>query len=329
MTSRACLLSAGDRISHWTISKLLGRGKFGEVYAGSHETSGAQVAIKVESVDVAKGRLEREALVYEATDGLSGQAGVHWFGRQGGVLALVLDRLGPSVKAMHRAVGNLTHDELRLVASETLHRLEELHGRGWLHGDIKPDNLLLPRGTTALKALSGGRPLVHCIDFGMSLPLHKGKAETPSARRGTLGAVRYASVSNQMLLPLGPRDDLEALAYSLVYLHRGQLPWSQVSAPTQREKFVLIRQAKQHEEPPSSPAAVHAPRRRLAAFFCRVPAPVPSDACPRAARLDYAALRALLASDAHRDRSERKGGGTTVKGSRKAVRSGISAVLGS
>jgi len=132
MTSRTCLLSAGDRISRWTISKLLGRGRFGEVYAGSHETSGAQVAIKVESVDVAKGRLEREALVYEATVGLPGQAGVHWFGRQEGLLALVLDRLGPSVKAMHRAVGKLTHDELRLVASETLHRLEELHGRGWL-----------------------------------------------------------------------------------------------------------------------------------------------------------------------------------------------------
>ena len=177
------------------------------------------------------------------------------------------------------------------MASETLHRLEELHGRGWLHGDIKPDNLLLPRGTTALKALSGGRPLVHCIDFGTSLPLHKGKAETPSARRGTLGAVRYASVSNQMLLPLGPRDDLEALAYSLVYLHRGQLPWSQVSAPTQREKFVLIRQAKQHEEPQLLCAGLPP----SFAEFLRLCRAMPAHGQP-----DYAALRALLASDAHR-----------------------------
>ena len=290
MTSRTCLLSAGDRISRWTVSKLLGCGRFGEVYAGSHETSGAQVAIKVESTEAgAKGRLEREALVYEATNGMPGQARSHWFGRQEGVLALVLDRLGPSVKAMHRAVGNFSHAEMRLVASETLHRLEELHGRGWLHGDIKPDNLLLPRGTTALKARGGGRPLVHCIDFGMSLPLHEGRAKAPSVRRGTLGAVRYASISNQLLLPLGPRDDLESLAYSLIYLHRGQLPWSQVSAPTQREKFVLIRQAKQREDPQLLCAGLPP----SFAEFLRLCRAMPAHEQP-----DYAALRDLLASDA-------------------------------
>ena len=198
------------------------------------------------------------------------------------------------------------------MASETLHRLEELHGRGWLHGDIKPDNLLLPRGTTALKARSGGQPLVHCIDFGMSLPLHKGRAETPSARRGTLGAVRYASVSNQMLLPLGPRDDLEALAYSLVYLHRGQLPWSQVSAPTQREKFVLIRQAKQHEEPQLLCAAPPA---------CRLLLPSSCACTERCLPTSSPTMRRCVpcSPQTPTDRSERKGGGTTVKGSRKAA----------
>eukprot|EP00964_Phaeocystis_antarctica_P025450 scaffold14308_cov68-Phaeocystis_antarctica.AAC.1 len=48
-----------------------------------------------------------------------------------------------------------------------------------------------------------------------------------------------------------------------------------------------------------------APRRRLAAFFCRVSAPVPSDACPRAARLCGAACPARL-TQTPTDRSERK-----------------------
>ena len=285
MASSRRLLSPGGRIARWTVGKLLGRGRFGEVYAGLEECSGLHVAIKVEDAKAAKGRLEHEAGVYEATKGMPGQAQSHWFGEQDGVLALVLDRLGPSVKAMHRAVGNLTEAELRLVAQEVLDRLEALHGRGWLHGDIKPDNLLCPRGAVALRPRAGGQPLVHCIDYGLSMPLRAGGADERAARRGTLGAVRYASVSNQLLRPLGPRDDLEALAYSLVYLHRGSLPWSEVSAPTQREKFALIREAKQREQPQRLCAGMPP---AFGEFLARCRG-MDADEVP-----DYAELRALL-----------------------------------
>ena len=56
------------------MGKLLGRGRFGEVYAGLEECSGLHVAIKVEDAKAAKGRLEHEAGVYEATKGMPGQA---------------------------------------------------------------------------------------------------------------------------------------------------------------------------------------------------------------------------------------------------------------
>ena len=57
-------------------------------------------------------------------------------------------------------------------------------------------------------------------------------------------------------------------------------------------------QAKQHEEPPSSPAAVHARAAGLPpsfAEFLRLYRAMPAHEQP-----EYAALRALLASDAHR-----------------------------
>jgi len=297
------LLSRGARISRWTVGRLLGRGRYGEVYAGVAE--GHHVAIKVEAAEAARPRLEHETSVYDATKGMPGQAQCHWFGEQDGIRAMVVDRLGPSVKAVHRAVGNLTEAELRLVASETLERLEDLHGRGWLHCDIKPDNLLLPRGTTALRGRGGGQALVHCVDYGLSLPLHEGRAAEPAARRGTLGAVRYASISNQLLQPLGPRDDLEALCYSLVYLARGRLPWSDITAALrpelgQRGRFALICEAKQREEPHRLCAGLP-PAFGEFLRVCRGMAP---DERP-----DYAGLRVLVgAGDSDRWWSSRASG---------------------
>lgn len=279
-------------VGRWRVGRLLGRGRFGEVYAGSEQASGTSVAIKVEPEPEPgqpgrRSRLRREARVYTALGGTPGWPELHWHGAAKGVRALVADRLGPSLKALHRAVGPLTAQELALVASEALSRLETLHGRGWLHGDIKPDNLLLPLGASALDERCPGAPLLHCIDFGLALPLPRGSAaEGSGARRGTLGAVRYASITNQLLQPLGPRDDLEALAFSLVYLHRGRLPWSYVSAPTQKERFELIRQAKTRE----GPDALFAGLPAAFADFLRGCRELDVEAQP-----DYVALRRLFA----------------------------------
>ena len=307
---RPRLLAAGDVVGRWRVGKLLGRGRFGEVYAGVEQASGTNVAIKVEQEPSQTGRrsrLRREARVYTALKGTQGWSQLHWHGAANGLRALVSDRLGPSLKALHRAVGPLTAQELALVASEALSRLETLHGRGWLHGDIKPDNLLLPLGVNALEDRSPGVPLLHCIDFGLSLALPPGSAaEGSGARRGTLGAVRYASINNQLLQPLGPRDDLEALAFSLVFLHRGRLPWSDVTAPTQPERFELIRQAKARESPDSLFAGLPG---AFAEFLrgCRE--------LDVKARPDYASLRRLF-SDLQR------GGGAGQEAPRTALSAG-------
>lgn len=39
------------------------------------------------------------------------------------------------------------------------------------------------------------------------------------------GTVRYASVHAHLGRTASRRDDLESLAYTLIFLHRGRLPW--------------------------------------------------------------------------------------------------------
>lgn len=60
-------------------------------------------------------------------------------------------------------------------------------------------------------------------------------------RRGKpiTGTQRYISVNNHLGHELSRRDDLEALLYMMVFLHKGELPWQGVQGDP-REKAKKI-----------------------------------------------------------------------------------------
>lgn len=55
-----------------------------------------------------------------------------------------------------------------------------------------------------------------------STGLHVDYDQRPDVFRGT---VRYASVHAHLGRTSSRRDDLESFAYTLIFLHRGRLPW--------------------------------------------------------------------------------------------------------
>lgn len=69
---------------------------------------------------------------------------------------------------------------------------------------------------------------VFLIDFGIaqqyrdpSSRIHVPKQEIPFL----VGTPAFASINSHRGLQLGRRDDVESLVYSLIFLHRGSLPW--------------------------------------------------------------------------------------------------------
>ena len=219
----------------------MGKGGFGQVYVGRRVTSSGtrgsdagsananQVALKFEHRS-SKGcnyGPPYEWSVYNAFSSLGGILGVpkvHYKGRQGEYYVMVMDLLGPSLWDTWNTNGQIMSQEMvACIAVEALAILENFHSKGFVHGDIKPENFLLgPPGTPTEKKL-------YLVDLGLATrwrdaicSTHVDYDQRPDIFRGT---VRYASVHAHLGRTGSRRDDLESLAYTLLFLLKGRLPW--------------------------------------------------------------------------------------------------------
>ncbi|XP_022997655.1 casein kinase 1-like protein HD16 [Cucurbita maxima] len=219
----------------YKVERKLGKGGFGQVFVGrrmgpmslNERSPGAvEVALKFEHRS-SKGcnyGPPYEWQVYNVLGGNHGVPRVHYKGRQGDYFVMVMDMLGPSLwDVWNNNAHTMSIEMVACIAIEAISILEKMHSRGYVHGDVKPENFLLgPPGTPEEKKL-------FLVDLGLatkwrdsSTGQHVEYDQRPDIFRGT---VRYASVHAHLGRTASRRDDLESLAYTLVFLIRGRLPW--------------------------------------------------------------------------------------------------------
>ncbi|GJJ06374.1 hypothetical protein Clacol_000565 [Clathrus columnatus] len=105
------------------------------------------------------------------------------------------------------------------IVEQVLYALRHVHQHGLVHRDIKPENLICSINDPSKIML---------IDFNIAKPMSSGPPTTPNSvkeKKHIAGTVVWASLNSHRGIDLGPGDDLESLAYTALYLLRGNLPW--------------------------------------------------------------------------------------------------------
>ena len=106
-----------------------------------------------------------------------------------------------------------------------LSAVQSLHDRHYIHRDIKPSNFMIH--------VDNPPPNIFLIDFGLAR-LFRNPAtclHIPfTTKQSIVGTLAFASINSQQGNSQSRRDDLESLAYTIIYLTLGGLPWAGKSA---------------------------------------------------------------------------------------------------
>tara|TARA_B100000795_G_C22761702_1_gene423886 strand:- start:120 stop:1343 length:1224 start_codon:yes stop_codon:yes gene_type:complete len=224
---------------NWELCHKIAQGSFGKVYYGVHSVTKSPVAVKTEPLDVRHPQLVGEADIYMALRQVSGVPKLLWHGHVDKKFdALVLQLLGPDLDQLLTYCDKFSLRTVLLIADQLLDRLESLHKLGYVYRDIKPQNFAIGYGPDGLST-------VHILDFGLAKRLpNKNDVKKKKKSSGLVGTARYASIGAHRGDSTSCANDLESLAYMMMYWLRGSLPWSGLKAKSSVEKYEKIMQKK-------------------------------------------------------------------------------------
>ena len=215
----------------YSLQRELGRGGMGIVYLARDVQLDRDVAIKVLPSQLARTAESRARFVREARTAarLSHPhiVPIHRVGEAGGFVFFVMSYVeGETLGERLRTRGPLSPADASRVMREVAWALAYAHGRGVVHRDIKPDNILLEAGT--------GRALV--TDFGIA---HGGDDPRPVTDPGRImGTAHFMSPEQAASEPVDGRSDIYSLGVVGYLAVSGRLPFDTPNLPA-----LLVRQA--------------------------------------------------------------------------------------
>jgi len=208
----------GTRVDRYEIVELIGTGGTGRVYRGRHAVLGRDCAIKVlygefagEPKFVERFRREAKAMCEIRHPNI---VGVEDFGRTPeGLLFLVMEFVqGETLESLLDRQGHLSPEWAAAVLRDVLQGLDAAHRRGFVHRDVKPQNILVREDGVA-----------KLLDFGtVSIPT----TERLTSVGHIVGTPAYMAPEQTGDDPITAQADLYSLGVVLHEMLTGRLPFT-------------------------------------------------------------------------------------------------------
>jgi len=224
----------------YRLGRKIGGGSFGDIYIATDISSGDEVAVKLEHTKTKHPQLHVECKFYKVMQGGVGIPFVKYYGCEGEYNVMVMELLGPSLEDLFNFCNRkLSLKTVLLLADQLISRIEFIHGKNFIHRDMKPDNFLMGLGKKGNQ--------VYVIDFGLAKKFRDQRTHQHIPYRenkNLTGTARYTSINTHLGIEQSRRDDMEALGYILIYFLQGTLPWQGLRAKTKAQKYEKISEKK-------------------------------------------------------------------------------------
>lgn len=207
-----------------TVGEKIGFGLQGSVFAIDSVKHDQQYVMKVVHQCGSK-TMQKEKRIYKAVNPRNSTTGfpnVHSLIYKNDYTGLIMERLDCDLSALKKRMGRetLPQHTVLSVAYQAVRLLQLLHGAGYLHRDIKPRNFMIGRAEK--------RNIIYLVDMGAAKRFrdNSGGHSQNQDDEQFIGTPMFASLNALQRNKQSRRDDMIALAHTLVYLLVGTLPWS-------------------------------------------------------------------------------------------------------
>ncbi|CAD8190735.1 unnamed protein product [Paramecium octaurelia] len=199
-------ISSVDDLPGLTIHEKLFKGGYGTIFRGVDHTTKQEIAIKYSKFD-----LSNEYKIMKKLSHIPGIPKAYSLGEQSKSTYLSMEYLNSDLHTIRAKLKQLSLKCICCIAIKVLEILKEVHALNIVHRDIKPTNLMI-------KSLEDSQ--IYLIDFGIAK-----EADQFGYTEEVEGTLLYDPLQVHRRLPYRFIDDIEMLAYTLVFLYKGHLPW--------------------------------------------------------------------------------------------------------